>query len=337
MTESPALPGTWRGPGLVDLQVNGCAGFDFNAPAEEWSAEGLERVRLALARRGIAAALPTLITDEARAMLARARRWAALLEGEPALAAVFPRLHIEGPFLSPEDGPRGAHPRLWCRTPRELPRFLDDLQEASSGRVGILTIAPELPGAVELISRAAGQGICVALGHTQASAETIRAAVEAGARMSTHLGNGSHQLLPRLDNYVQVQLAEDRLAASFIADGHHIPFSTLKNFLRAKTPARSILVSDAIAAADVGPGRYPVGGKEVLVSPDLRVSSPGEPNLAGSALTLDRAVINVARECGLAFEQAWEMASLNPSALLGLPPPPPVAVAIRESGFSRQA
>lgn len=331
---SVLLPSRYEGPGLVDLQVNGYAGFDFNARSECWTPAVFWQLREALGRRGVVAALPTLITDHPAHMLARARSYTAILEDAPELALTFPKLHIEGPFISPEDGPRGAHPRAHCCTPRELPEFIARLREASGDRLGILTLAPELPGALDLIASVAEQGICVALGHTQASPEVIGEAVAAGARMSTHLGNGSHQVLPRLANYVQAQLAEDTLFASFIADGHHIPWYTLKNFLRAKTLERSVLVSDAIAAADAGPGRYRLGDEEVVVSAELRVQKPGQQNLAGSALTLDRAVLHVAIHCDVPFSEAWAMASTRAAALVGLDSPPSVSVQISERGFT---
>jgi N-acetylglucosamine-6-phosphate deacetylase len=330
---STGLPSRHAGPGLFDLQLNGYAGFDFNSSPERWTVEEFERVRAALARRGIAGALPTLITAYADSMVARAARYGEIIARSTALQSAFPRLHIEGPFISSEDGPRGAHPRRYCATPRALPDFLDRMREASGDRIGILTLAPELPGALGLIREATEAGIRVSIGHTEASAAIIAEAVDAGACMSTHLGNGSHQLLPRLDNYVQAQLAEDRLTASFIADGHHIPWYTLKNFLRAKTLARSILVSDGIAAADIGPGIFQLGDERVEVTRDLRVQVPGQPNLAGSALTLDRAVINVASHCGVSFEDAWEMASTRATAFLGLAPRPTVDVHVSEEGF----
>jgi N-acetylglucosamine-6-phosphate deacetylase len=154
--------------------------------------------------------------------------------------------------------------------------------------------------------------------------------------MSTHLGNGSHQMLPRLDNYVQRQLADDRLFAGFIADGHHMPFCTLKNFIRAKTPARSILVTDAIAAAEMGPGKFQLGGGIVEVTPEGRCFRPGQPNLAGSALSLDRAVVNAALHCDVSFEQAWAMASTTPAKLMGLPAPRGVSVRVTAGGFASQ-
>lgn len=327
------IPSRFSGPGLVDLQLNGYAGFDFNAPARAWTLNEVHRVSRRLGARGVVAALPTIITDDAERMLSRAERYAELVDEEPALARRFPGLHIEGPFIASEDGPRGAHPEAYCRTPAELPDFLDELLAASGGRIAVLTLAPELEGAIGLIERAARQRICVAIGHTQASPEEIEAAERAGARFSTHLGNGSHQLLPRHANYIQAQLARDGLSASFIADGHHVPFYVLKNFIRAKMSARSILVTDAMAAAEVGAGTYRLGEDEVVVRKDLYVSKPGEPNLAGSALTLDRAVLNVARHCDVAFEVAWQMASTQPAALIGLDDLPEVTVEVSEDGF----
>ena len=334
-TSQPSvLPASYTGPGLVDVQVNGYAGFDFNGDPDAWTGEDFDGVRRAQERRGVLRALPTLITDDPQRMIARARAYARIVEQEPGLQVAFPKLHIEGPFVSPEDGPRGAHPQAYCSTPQRLPDLLPTLRAASGDRIGLLTLAPELPGALVLIEAAVEHGLCVAIGHTAADAETITRAVEAGARLSTHLGNGSHQHLPRLDNYVQRQLAEDRLAASFIADGHHMPFPTLKNFIRAKTPQRSILITDAIAGADVGPGRYRMGGAVVVVSEDLRVAEPGQPHLAGSALTLDRAVVHVCLHGGVSFADAWAMASRQPAVLLGLDVPPTITVLVSEDGFT---
>lgn len=332
-----SLPTHYRGPGLVDLQVNGYAGVDFNAPPGDLTAGDFHVVRKAQARRGVRAALPTFITDDVDRMVARIRQYAAFVDEDRDLAEAFPKLHIEGPFIASEDGPRGAHPPQHCTTPKDQPDLFSRLQEASGGRIGLLTLAPELPGALDLISEASENGTTVALGHTEASAETIQEAVKAGARMSTHLGNGSHQMLPRLDNYVQVQLAEDRLSASFIADGHHMPFYTLRNFLRAKTTGHSVLVTDAILAADVGPGRYTSTGAEIVVTPDLRVSKPGEPNLAGSALTLDRAVINTCSACDVPFSEAWRMASTYPAALVGIEEPAEVSVDVSPERFTVSA
>ena len=327
-------PERYQGPGMVDLQVNGYAGFDFNSLAETWTPEDFHKVRRAMQRRGVAAALPTFITDDVECILDRARKYADLIEDDAVLAKAFPKLHIEGPFISPETGPRGAHPLAHCVEPKDYPGFLDALREASGGRIGILTLAPETEGALDLIARASAQGICAAIGHTMADKATLAAAVDAGAKLSTHLGNGTHALLPKFDNYIQHQLAEDRLAASFIADGHHVPWANLRTFMRAKTLENAILVTDAITGADAPPGVYTLGPVQIEVFPDLRTGMPGHAGLAGSALTLDRAVLNATRHCGVPFPQAWSMASVRPAALVGLPPYPVVEVQVEADGFT---
>jgi len=326
------LPSSFTGPGLIDLQINGYGGFDFNSAPSAWTPDALHGVRRRLARRGVRAALPTLITDRPDAILARVRRYAELLASDAELAATFPALHMEGPFIAPADGPRGAHPRAHCLLPDDAADLPQRVQDAAGGRLGIVTLAPELPGAMEMIARLAAGGVCPSIGHTDAPREVIARAVDVGAKLSTHLGNGIGAFLHRLDNPIQSQLADDRLYASFIADGHHMPLTTLKNLIRAKTPPRSLLVTDAIAAAEMPPGRYRLGGLEVRVGPDGRASRDGEL-LAGSTLTLDRAVVNTARHCDVSFEQAWAMASTQPAALLGWAPLPPVTVEITQEGF----
>ena len=327
------IPEDHTGPGLVDIQVNGYAGLDFNGDPDRWTAEAWRDAAERMRNRGVVTALPTLVTDDPDRMVDRARRYAELVEEDGRLGEHYPRLHVEGPFVSPEDGPRGAHPREHCTTPTEYPELLEDLHRVSGKRLALFTLAPELDGAMEVIERCAELRICPAIGHTGAARETLERAVRTGARLSSHLGNGSHQKLPRLDNYVQTQLADDRLMASFIGDGHHMPFSTLQNFLRAKTPARSILITDAIPAAELGAGRYRFGGQQVEVNEQGRAAPPGAPHLAGSTLTMDRAVLNVARHCHIPWQEAWAMASTHPADLLELSPPEEVTVRVKEDRF----
>ncbi len=317
------------GPGLVDLQINGYAGADFNAPPEEITAERLRPALERMRQRGVVAVLATLITDAIATMVARAERIVRLQRQDELVGSMIAGFHIEGPMISPDDGPRGAHPAAHTLAPVEAPGFFDDIQAAANGQVRILTLAPELGGAMELIARASAAATVVALGHHSADAATIAEAVAAGASMCTHLGNGSHAMLPRLDNYVQHQLACDQLWAGFIADGHHVPFPTLKNFLRAKCPQRSVLVTDAISAADAPPGHE----LAKRVDPDGAVRLEGTPYLAGSALTLDMAILNVANHCDVSFETAWTMASTQPAQLVGLPAPETVEAEITEMGF----
>ena len=334
MTTSP-LPARHTGPGLVDLQVNGYAGIDFNGADDVFTSETFHRIREKMGTRGVLVSLPTFITASPARLEANCRAYAKLVENDADLAAAFPKLHIEGPFISSVEGPRGAHPLEHAINPADAPDLMARLQEASGGRLGIITLAPELPGSLDLIAWCRDNNIVSAAGHTNATAAEIRAGAEAGLVISTHLGNGSHQMLPRMDNYIQAQLAEDGLFASFIADGHHVPFFTLKNFIRAKRFEKTVLVSDAIMAADCGPGRYQLGDFEVEVSETLRCTKVGHAGLAGSALTMDLGVINTALHTDANFEEAWAMASTRPAKLVGIPVPGDITVDVSEAGFKR--
>ncbi len=325
--------------GLCDLQVNGFAGVDFNTPG--LAAEGLRRAMLAMRRTGVTQFLPTVVTAAPPAMEAALRAIARAREADPELAHAIPGIHLEGPFLSPEDGPRGAHPAAWIQDP-DWDLFCK-LQAASGGLIRLVTLAPERPGAIGLIWQLRRAGIEVGIGHTQAADADIDQAVQAGARISTHLGNGAHALLPRHRNYIQKQLATDALLASLICDGHHLPPHVVQNMLRCKGPERVLLVSDAMAAAAAPPGTYRLGEVLAEVGADGYVRLPGTPYLAGSALTLERAVEQCARFTGLGLDVVLPMAGRRPRALLGqggpglapgrpadlvvLRPGPPLAVA----------
>jgi N-acetylglucosamine-6-phosphate deacetylase len=294
-------------PGLFDLQVNGFGGIDFNAPGltRDAVSEALERMQ----RTGVTRCLPTLITSSFEQFAASAGVLASV--SSPALAGI----HMEGPYLSPEDGARGAHPRESVR-----PASVEDFarrQDAAGGRIVLVTLAPEVPGALALIERLATIGVRVAIGHTAATPQQIGDAVAAGATLSTHLGNGCAQVLPRHPNVIWEQLATDDLLASFIVDGHHLPPATVKAMVRAKDPERTILVTDAIAAAGSPPGRYTIGDVTCTLAADGRVSLPGTPYLAGSSLTLDLAIANTVRFTGLPIDSVIPMASTLPARYLG--------------------
>jgi N-acetylglucosamine-6-phosphate deacetylase len=297
-------------PGFIDLQVNGFAGVDYNQAAT--SHEEIARSIRALFTTGVTRFYPTVITGPPEAMLAAlqnlARAKETLPEGE-----VIEGFHVEGPHISPEDGPRGAHPRQWVRPP-DLDEFRR-WQEAACGCVRIVTLAPEWPGAASYIEALVARGVVVSLGHTQASGAQIDDAVRAGATMCTHLGNGAHPVLRRHPNYIWDQLAEDRLAASFIVDGIHLPASFLKVALRAKGIERSILVTDAATPAGAVPGRYKLGELDVELTEDQRVVLAGTDRLAGSALRMDRGVENLMRLAGLPLRDAIAMAARNPARI----------------------
>jgi len=295
-------------PGLFDLQVNGFAGIDFNAPGltSEGLAEALERQRAT----GVTRCLPTLITSS----FDRFARNARVIARSPDSAVAG--IHMEGPYLSPEDGPRGAHPREHV-TNASIADF-DRRQEAADGRIVLVTLAPEAPGALSLIGHLVKGGVRVAIGHTGGTPQQVEDAISAGATLATHLGNGCAQTLPRHPNFIWTLLAADPVAASFIVDGHHLPAATVKGLVRAKGIERSILVTDATSAAACGPGRYSIGDVVCESREDGRVSLPGTPYLAGSSLTLDRAIANTVTFTDLPIDVVLPMASTIPALYLGV-------------------
>jgi N-acetylglucosamine-6-phosphate deacetylase len=308
--ETDRTPRRFSHPGLMDLQVNGFKGVDFNDPVT--SSDRVLEAIAAMRAVGVTRLLPTLIS----APLDRFTRCARAITA--ARSAAIAGIHMEGPYISPEDGARGAH-----RREDVFPASIDDFKrrhEATDGTVRIVTVAPEVPGVLPLIEYLRTQHIVVSIGHTAATPEQVREAIRAGATLSTHLGNGCAQMLPRHPNFIWEQLAADELVADFIVDGHHLPPATVKVMVRAKTPKRSVLVTDATAAAGQPPGDYKLGALTVHVDDTGRVAVPGQPNLAGSALSLDRAVGNVARFAGISVEEALAMASTQPAAVVGMTP-----------------
>jgi N-acetylglucosamine-6-phosphate deacetylase len=229
-----------------------------------------------------------------------------------AIGRCCPALHMEGPYISSQDGPRGAHPLAHTRKP-DWDEFRR-LQDAAGGRIGIVTLAPELPDAIPFIEKLSDAGIVPSIGHTNATAEDIRTAIAAGARLSTHLGNGAHAMLPRHPNYVWEQLAADELYASIIPDGQHLPPSVVKCIIRAKGVERTILISDATRHGGMPPGIY----GHVEVRPNGRVDLRGTPYLAGSTLDLGGGVGNAIRFAGISLAQSVQMATLNPARLMNI-------------------
>jgi N-acetylglucosamine-6-phosphate deacetylase len=231
--------------------------------------------------------------------------------------AAMDGFHVEGPHISPDDGPRGAHPRRWVRPP-DLDEFRR-WQEVTGGQVRIVTLAPDWPQSLAYIEAITAEGVVASIGHTSATAQQLSDAVSAGASLSTHLGNGAHPVMRRHPNYLWEQLAEDRLMADFIVDGIHLPPSFLKVALRAKTVARSVLVTDAAAPAGCPPGRYQLGEQAVELTADNRVMLVGQERLAGSALRMDRGVENLMRIAGLSLADAVSMATTNAARAGGVP------------------
>ncbi|MDE1996929.1 MAG: amidohydrolase family protein, partial [Rhizobiaceae bacterium] len=300
--------------GLVDLQINGFGGLDLNGGTA--TPELVAELAKKLAATGVTTFLPTLITASTEDILSGLRTIAAARRTFPLVAAMVPAVHVEGPSISPMDGPRGAHPHEHVRAP-SLAEF-DLWREAGEGLVGLVTLAPEYPEAPAYISALAARNVHVALGHTAASPEEIHRAAEAGAALSTHLGNGAASPLPRHPNFIWAQLADDRLTATFIADGHHLPSDTFKAMLRAKGLDRAVLVSDSVALAGMPPGIYEqaVGGT-VEVSSEGRIGIAGTPYLAGAGLPLAANVAIAAGMAGLPLGDALRLATVNPGRFAG--------------------
>ena len=303
---------TLRGAGLFDLQINGFAGVDFNAGTIE--AEELDHALEAMLATGVTSCLPTLITAPADVLSARFAALDRAVARSRLGPLMVPGYHLEGPFLNPAEGYAGCHPPDAMRPPDGS--LVERWARGLARPILVVTVAPERPGGEAFVREMTAAGRVVAIGHSAADTVAVAAAAEAGARLSTHLGNGLPQILPKVDNTLFAQLAEDRLHASFIADGIHLPPPALKAMLRAKGLHRSVLVSDAVSAAAAGPGVHPFSGLWVEHAEDGSVRLPGRRFLAGSALTLDRAVRNVV-EWGIATpDEALRLASDNPRRLM---------------------
>jgi N-acetylglucosamine-6-phosphate deacetylase len=308
--------GTWISPGWMDIQVNGYAGHDPNATDADASTTAA-MVR-ALWPEGVSGSCITICTESEAHIEGNLRAIAAACDADPQVAASVVGIHVEGPHISPEDGPRGAHPLRHVRPPdiAEYRRW----QDAARGRIRIITLSPEYEAAVPYIRAIVADGVVASIGHTAASSDQIRAAVDAGARWSTHLGNGAHALIRRHPNYIWDQLAEDRLCAGFIFDGHHLPPAVMKTVLRAKGLERSVLVSDVVSMAGLPPGRYiAFDGGEIDLLENGRLELAGTPYLAGSATALPTCIANAVRHTDATLSDAVRMVTANPSRLLGLP------------------
>lgn len=303
------------GPGLVDLQVNGFRGTDFNRMP--LSSQDVAQVTQVLWQEGVTAYLPTVITNRVDVIEETLREISQALVEREELAETIPGIHLEGPFISLQDGPRGAHDSAYVRAPDW--HLFERWQKAAEGRIRIVTISPEWPEAVAFIERCVASGVKVSIGHTAANAVQIAAAVRAGASLSTHLGNGAHPMLPRHPNYIWDQLAADDLWACMIGDGFHLPPAVLKVIAKVKQ-SHALLVSDSVDLAGLNPGEYEthVGG-HVVLTPEGKLHLANHPELlAGSVQSLRQGVETLLREGICSLQEAWEMASNRPAIYLGL-------------------
>jgi N-acetylglucosamine-6-phosphate deacetylase len=315
VTETDQPADRWIAPGLIDVQLNGIGGLDLNGM--DTTVDTIGDIVNILHQGGVTRFCPTVVTGTKERMLHCIRTIAEACETNPEVAHAVIGIHVEGPFIALEDGPRGAHNSAWVRDP-DWNEFLE-WNEAAEGRICKVTLAPEKPDAIFVIENLHKLGIIASIGHTAATEEQIQAAVNAGASMSTHLGNGAHPYIKRHPNYIWAQLAEDRLWAGLIPDGFHLPMSTLKVMIRTKG-RKAILTSDAVSLAGMPPGRYHTHiNDDVILEENGFLHLAGTPDiLAGSATPLHIGVQNVATSGISSLGEAINMATLHPAELFGL-------------------
>ena len=298
-------------PGFVDIQVNGFAGVDFSDP--ELDPERAISILPAIWKTGVTTFCPTLITNSIEHLERNFRVLEKARSIDARFARTVPGYHLEGPYLSP-GGAHGAHDPAWMHPPdwHEFSRW----QEAAGGNIAIVTLAPELPGACDFIRRACAAGVVVGLGHTDATPEDIHKAVEAGATLSTHLGNGCPTLMHRHQTPIWAQLASDQLQVSLICDGFHLPPDLVRVAFRMKGDDGCILITDAIHAATLPPGPYSLVGREIELLPSGQVVTADRQSMAGSALSMNRAVTVFENFAVVSLGQALQAATANPGRLL---------------------
>lgn len=296
-----------------DLQVNGYGGVDFGA--DDLCGEDLQKICIALENDGFDSILATLITDSVENLSSKLARLVRLRSENPLATRLIAGFHVEGPFLNPSAGYIGAHDPTHVTSASK-----DDalrLIEASEGRLKLVTLAPECDPGFEAIRAFASQGVTVSAGHCDPSLDTLEGAIDSGLRMMTHLGNGCPVNLPRHDNIVQRALSlRERLWICFIPDGIHIAFFALKNYLDLVGIDRAIMVTDAISATGLGPGRHQLSGMTVEVDASGAARRPGQPNLAGSTLAMPQLIDNLRDRIGLDETQIRALVETNPRAAL---------------------
>ena len=303
-------------PGLIDAQVNGYAGVSFSFSGGALTMEGIQKATRALWEAGVTTYLPTLTTNSQDTLL---KNFALLAQAKenPDLLGSIPGFHLEGPYISSEDGYRGAHPAEYIRKP-DWDEFME-LYDASGKNILQVTLAPEVEGAMEFISRCHEMGILVGLGHHNASPEIIHESVTRGASIVTHLGNGCANMINRHINPFWPQLSDDRLMISIICDGFHLRPEEINVFFKVKGPEKTILISDVTNYAGLAPGEYITSTQDTIeLTPEGLLFYPAQKVLYGSASPITKGVGHIMEVSGCSLRQAIRMASTNPAVLFGL-------------------
>jgi N-acetylglucosamine-6-phosphate deacetylase len=312
-------------PGLIDMQINGYMSVSFAlegaddtaASSADLSAAEVQKVTKGLWKEGVTTYFPTLTTNSRELLLKNFKIISGAID-DPSLLGSVPGFHLEGPYISPVDGYRGAHPREFVRKP-DWNEFME-FYKATGGRMLIVTIAPEVEGATEFIRKCREKGILVSLGHHNGSADQIKTAADNGAGMTTHLGNGCATNINRHHNPLWPQLADDRLIASIICDGFHLPPDLIKVIYNAKGADRIVITSDITSYAGLPAGEYKIkSGETIVKTPEgnLRFSGQGG-GLYGSATPLWVGVGHVMKVTGCSLAKAISMTSSNVAKVCNL-------------------
>jgi len=303
-------------PGLIDNQVNGFAGVSFTFGGIELNSEDVKKATRELWKTGVTTYLPTLTTNSYDLLKRNFTVLNSVID-DPSLLGSIAGFHLEGPYISPVDGYRGAHPLRHVRKP-DRDEFIS-LYEASGNNILQVTLAPEMEGAMDLISLCADKGIVVAIGHHNASTAVITEAIDKGAQISTHLGNGCANMINRHVNPLWPQLADDRLMISIIGDGFHLLPEEIRVFYKVKGPEKTIITSDVTGFGSLSPGKYVTEeGDSIELTKDGMLRYPAQNVLYGSASPLKKGVGNVMKVTGCSLAEAIQMASTNPARLYGL-------------------
>ena len=296
-------------PGLIDHQVNGYFGYSF--VDQDLSLKRIKLITRKLRESGITTYYPTLITND-RKLLLRNLEILAEAVREPDIGLSIPGFHLEGPYISPLDEYHGAHLKKWIKKP-DWDEFMA-YYKASGENIRQITLAPELEGAIEFIRKCQSENIVVGLGHHNGTAEIIKKAINAGARIATHLGNGISNYIHHHDNPIWPQLADERLMVSIIADGFHLTPEEVQVFLKVKGHDMMTLVSDVSKLGGLEPGKY----EDLVLTEDGMVYFPAQNVKAGASLLLDNGIENVLKYTSCSLAESIHMASRNPAHLFGI-------------------
>lgn len=312
LPSNSSVPEVYLAPGLIDIQINGYVGVNFSD--QELTPAMMEEVTRALWQEGVTTFLPTVITRDQERLAKSFTLLATALDHEK-IGLSVPGFHLEGPYLNPAPGYRGAHPEEYIR-PADWEEF-EELQELAKQGIRLITVAPEMEGAIPFIRKCRESGVVVSLAHHNAGPEIIDQAVEAGASFSTHLGNGCANMINRHNNPLWPQLSHDGLSITIICDGAHLNREEVRTFYKVKGKDKTILVSDALHFAGLPLGTYEEGGHRYELTEEV-VKFPDENVLAGAVQPVRKGITRIMEYTGCSLEEALGMASTNPARLLGL-------------------